>query len=365
MTGHYPARLDPAGRGRAWARPGDRPATLIPHGAATLAERLHAAGYLTTGLTKSPFLEAGTGFERGFDVYERVPGDTAERHSAGQLVDVALRWADAQASLAARGDRRPWLLSLHFMDPHVNYEPPAEHLPARTADYAGPFDGRAGTLHDAFREGRLPGARDIEQLRDLYAGEVAYLDSQLGRLLAGLRARELLDDETLVVLTADHGEQFGEHGGFLHGNLHDVNLAVPLWLSGPGLTPGRRPGPHSLVDLLPTLLQLLGLPAEPALDGVSALAAPGERLVLTDYGDERRVSGPRYALQLGADGRPRLFDRLADPGETTNVAQQHPELVAELLTLVSAHLARPAVGTPGDGAAAPLDLSTLRRLGYF
>ena len=391
MTGRYPSSLDPDGRGRAWPN-GFAEARPLGRSVPRLGELLSAAGYRTAGFVKNPFLAGGLGLGRGFDVYERVFGDTAEHGSAGQLVNAALRWADAiqrssgEPAAPAEGELTavtqdgatpaPWFLYLHFMDPHVNYQPPVMHLPTRARDYAGEMDGRASTMHRMIAAQPEPAADDVNQLKDLYAGEVSYLDEQLGRLFEALGAQGLLGENTTIVVTADHGEQFGEHHGWLHGDIYTENVRVPLLLLSSDLSAGTRSDPASLVDLLPTLAHLLGLPGLSMGDGRNLLA-PGasssSQAVHTDYGEKSRVTGPRFSLLVNAEGQASLYDLHADPGEQVNVAMNHPAVVAELMKALKAHSTRAPLDLPGlEGAASAaasgdveLDTEALRAIGYI
>ena len=391
MTGRYPSSLDPEGRGRAWPK-GFAEARPLHSAVPRLGELLSAAGYRTAGFVKNPFLAGGLGIGRGFDVYERVFGDTAEHGSAGQLVNAALRWAGAiqrplgggttlpgaERTAAARDGSAPapWFLYLHFMDPHVNYQPPATHLPTRARDYDGEIDGRASTLHRMIAAQPEPVAADVNQLKDLYAGEVSYLDEQLGRLFAELGEQGLLGADTAIVLTADHGEQFGEHGGWLHGDIHRENAQVPLMLQGSDLAPGRRTDPASLVDILPTLGHLLRLPSLSVGDGRNLLAPDASShidAVHTEYGQQSRLTGPRFSLLVKTDGQASLYDSHADPEEQEDIAMSHADVVAEMLKARDAHLARPPLdlpAEPSDSAAehraeVELDTDALRAIGYI
>ncbi|GEM_PF-3081211 len=391
MTGRYPSSLDPVGRGRAWPN-GFAEARPLHSAVPRLGELLSAAGYRSAGFVKNPFLAGGLGLGRGFDVYERVFGDTAEHGSAGQLVNAALRWADAIGRPLGHGasspgtgrtaaaqdgsSSAPWFLYLHFMDPHVNYQPPATHLPVRARSYEGEIDGRASTLHRMIAAQPEPVAADVNQLKDLYAGEVSYLDEQLGRLFDGLGARALLGADTTIVLTADHGEQFGEHDGWLHGDIHRENARVPLMLLGSDVPSGRRSDPASLVDLLPTLGHLLNLPSLSVGDGRNLLA-PGasshSEAVHTEYGEQIRLTGPRFSLLVNAEGQASLYDLQADPGETVDIAIHHADVVAEMLQTMEVHSTRPPLDLPADendvsaGARVEVELDTeaLRAIGYI
>jgi arylsulfatase A-like enzyme/Flp pilus assembly protein TadD len=209
----------------------------------TLASLLKQRGYATGGFIGAYPVSADSGLQRGFDVFDdpfapassmATRRDRSERRGA-EVVDRALEWLRAPR-------RAPFFAWVHLFDPHAPYDPPS------------PFAQRFA--------------------KDLYAGEVAYADSQVQRLLewidgAGLR------ESTLVVVTSDHGEGLGEHGENEHGFfVYDTTLRVPLVMRWPGrLSPGSRVGGQFRgVDLLPTLLELLGAPPTPT-SGVSRAAA--------------------------------------------------------------------------------------------
>ncbi|MEZ4216001.1 MAG: sulfatase [Myxococcota bacterium] len=307
----HPSTIDPRLRGSAEFR--------VPLAAdlATLPSALAARGYHTAGFVKNPVIAPGSGFERGYDVYEWVGGEDADGQSARQLVDAVLRWARVLAAAREGGEAaRPWFAHVHFMDPHVHYRPPRAYWSERARAYDGEFDGHARTLHRMTRDGRRPGAGDVAQMKELYAGEVRYLDAQVGRLLDALRALGLLDGSTIVAFTADHGEQFGEHGGFEHRDLNVENVAVPLLLRAPGLAPGRRAEPAGLVDVAPTLLALAGAGGLDGAEGRDLLASPGAPpRVVSEFGGKTRITDGRYALVADAQGAERFFDLEVDPRE--------------------------------------------------
>jgi len=278
----------------------------------TLAEAFQAAGYATHAWVANPVVDPGrSGFGRGFGRFVAL----AQRW-AGKNVTVAGGQADAAALNAALGwvednPRRRFFLYLHSLDAHTPYEP------------RPPFDA-------AFLR---PGASGIERDRDLYDNEVAYNDREIGRLLDGLR-RLGVYDRTLIAITADHGEEFMEHGVARHGrSLYDDALHVPLIVKLPGGRPaGRRVSAvASSLDLAPTLLDYAGVPRPASFTGsslralVSGAAAPERRLFAEQL-------GPGHALFAVREGRWKLvrrllpephellFDLQRDPGERTNLA---------------------------------------------
>jgi arylsulfatase A-like enzyme len=208
-------------------------------------------------------------------------------------------------------------------------------------------------------------------------------DGTLAPLLGRLDAVGHADD-TLVVLTSDHGEEFLEHGIFMHGDLYRETLHVPLVLRWPGRLPAglRVAAPVGLVDLMPTLLDLLGLPVPSAAQGTSvaalargATSPPGNR-AFSEYSDatsgrvlESLRDGPLTLVRNGAATR--LFDRSSDPGETRDLAASDPARTAALVAALDrwhAECARQALALgprPGD-VATPSDetVRQLRALGY-
>lgn len=344
---------------------------VIPAGTPLLAERLREAGFHTASFYKNPFLTAGSGFERGVDVHEHVGGDDADGHSGGQLVGAALRWARALAAARAAGDRAPFFLYLHFMEPHVDYQPPAAFVPAEARAYRGLQDGSAKKLHRARRAGNAFSPEDTAFLKAMYRGEVAYLDGEIARLQRELTRLGLWGDDTLFVLTADHGEQFGEHGDWEHGDMHVENVHVPLVFRGAGLVPRRIAGVVRLLDVAPTLLALEGLPALAGGEGRSLVpllegATLPPAFAVSELAWRWRVTGDPFSLILERE-RAQLFDLRADPRERHDLAQERPDTVAELRGFLDAHLAAGAGAAPGAPAARGLDdalRERLRALGY-
>ena len=290
-----------------------------------LSEILHEAGYRTAGFFSGPYLEPHFGFGRGFERYESRYGAEVGRAAAaaeearvhGGATDPAALGADrlhreavrstlsseevtdaALAELeAAATDGRPFFLFAHYFDPHYDYVPPAPYDGRFDPDYDGaiPTDdflnNPAISLpdeRDPYRRERVVSDRDLEHLRSLYAGELAWTDHQVGRILARLEELGLADD-TLVIVTADHGDEFFEHQGLGHrSTLFEEQVRVPMILRFPGRLPeGERVrGLVSTIDVLPTVLELLGLEAPEG--------APSRSFAGLAAGDEDGAG--RYAL---------------------------------------------------------------------
>ncbi len=220
----------------------DNLSMALPEGLPTLAALLGGEGWTSAAIVASDPLVRASGLDRGFGAYDDDLDATAPRpeghfreRTADQVADRALGF------LEGAGRRGPFFLWAHFFDPHAEYSPPAEYR-------------RAGTPYD---------------------GEIAFVDAQLGRILAALEESGRLDD-TIVVVTADHGEGLGDHGEATHGYfLYDSTLRVPLvvrWASG--LEPGTSVAdPVRLVDVCPTILDLAGVEGPPDQDGLSLSSA--------------------------------------------------------------------------------------------
>jgi arylsulfatase A-like enzyme len=341
--------------------------TRLPAEHDTLAELLARAGYRTLAVVSAHHLgDHNSGLGQGFD--EVV---LASEHFAAELaVASAAEWIDRTAS--------PFFLFLHLFDPHTPHTPPEPYaLGERHAAAFGLGPTRAWL---AFRP---PGAREFSQPvlggeRDLYDGEVAYLDRQVDRLLAFLADRGLAET-TVVALVGDHGENLGEHGiDFRHIGLFETTARVPLILPRPGVPGGPRVGLVQTIDLFPTLLRAAGV-APPPRDGVDLDRLTGEgrggrpaAFVEHDSagGAMVRRGDYRYAFHRGVrplpDG-PSLYDLRADPGEERNLASTGLAVEAELADLLrvwqTERRAPPAAARPH--ALSPEEIERLRSLGYL
>ncbi len=273
----------------------------IPAAVPTLPEILERAGYRTFGASGNPNIDAATGFERGF-----------RRFSGKDDGGVTGRVAEWKPELRSGG--APFFLYLHYMD-----------------------------AHDIGQLKKRPGQTRDEARREAYD---AGLRAVVEKMRFALKTLGLLDGETLVVITADHGEEFLDHGGEGHWNkLYEELVRVPLILYWPSrLSPARVAQPVSSIDLLPTLREAAGLAPGADDQGVSLLATlrgevKAERSFFPmrwwDATDPRSVrkavihGGAKYIVGL-PQGDEELYDLMADPRERTNLIQSRPELAADL-----------------------------------
>ena len=242
----------------------------------TLAEVLAACGYRTAAFVSNPLLRRARDVERGFHLYddrmprrERSRPDYAER-VARDATEAALDWL--------AGARSPWFLWIHYQDPHGPYEPPeAREIRDPPGGRRLPVLQNQSGWHGIPAYQALPGLRTAQSYARRYDDEIRYLDLHIGRLLEVLTAREPAPS---LVLTADHGEAFGEDGYyFAHG--HSVGLdqvRVPLLIRAPGLPTGEVSDPVSLLDVAPTLVQLAGCPQPRSFRGRPLVEAATEPL---------------------------------------------------------------------------------------
>ncbi len=297
----------------------------------TLASVLQEAGYDTQAVVDNPNVAASLGYSKGFARYRETWEEAA---LANEMERTRAITADAVAYLAGASPERPFLLWLHYVNPHAPYEPPAPFdaafLDAEAA--RGPVLAPVAGFHGGVprqwaREGQRLGWYVAQ-----YDGEIAAVDAEVGRVIQALDASSVRD-RTLVLLSSDHGESLGEHDYYFdHGeNLFDPSMRVPLLLAGPGVEAGRRCAAlATTLDFVPTLLDALKISYPPDLAGASLLgAARGEALAgrarLPGQNDRNLVGswGTRFkivATPSDSGNRYALFDRLKDPGETRDVS---------------------------------------------
>jgi arylsulfatase A-like enzyme len=324
--------------------------------AITLAERMHGAGYDTAAFSANYcFVTAERGFDRGFDHFELfvkesspVPAGVLNRTrklpetygtvvtaDAEQLNLAALKWLDDRDDTS-----RPVLMYLHYMDPHNPYEPPKPFDTMFDPDYAGTVDGKS--IFDAIYKLQFEVTeRDKEHVVALYDGEIAYADSQVGRFLNELEKRELLED-TLVIITADHGEELFERGDIGHGpTLYEEVLRVPLimWrkqFERPGATVDSY---VTLLDIVPTVLRVCGIQSRGTLRG-RPLLPPGDEVgsdsVWAEVDEDilytahkRALIEDRWKIIVSQNGR-ELYDISTDPHEKNDLSAARNEMVESL-----------------------------------
>ena len=319
----------------------------------TLATMLKSAGYRTGAFVGAFVLNAGFGLNRSFDLYDDHfdrAGDIADVHMAERPAERVIRpateWilrsalaADSASVSTAGSDRpRPWFAWVHLYDPHAPYQAPP----------------------------------DYSHGRSLYDAEVAYTDAMIGRGLDQLRAAGQLT-RTIVIVVADHGEALGDHGEAAHGLFaYDSTLRVPMILTAPGIRTQVVRTPVANLDLVPTVLDLLGIAIPPGLDGRSLLGAAdggtrNSRALYFEALDANLTRGWAPLVGVMVHGWkfidlpiPELYDLEHDPGETHNLATREQErsrvLRARLKDIVGSRRSGP------EAVRADTDAETNQRL---
>ncbi len=382
--------LLPAGHGCTHAHP--RLDSHLP----TLAEMLAKKGYATAAFFSNPWLsDRTTRLLRGFGARFEVPvaggvagdpgryrGDQGGRASVSNL----RQW------LKEQDEDRPFFAFVNLLEAHLPYDPPPTVRTQRLPDLP-PKKQITGQWGMEYQAGLHPfDTVDWDAVQDLYWGDVASVDMLLGGILDTLE--ELgLDEDTIVIVCSDHGENLGEHHLNDHQfSVHETLLAVPLMIRAPGLLePGRVGAPVMLSDLYATVVEMTGLTEAPVRPfSHSLLAEPPEatRPLLAEYArpqahlvgslqrlnpelDVERIDQGLRTVRVGNlrltvadDGTAMLHDMLRDPGQEKNLAAERPEDVAALRQLLDGLLPTDGVGEPQE---IPLDEATrkqLRSLGY-
>ena len=304
----------------------------------TLPEILRTHGYQTGAVVSNTLVSARWGFDQGFEHFD---DSLAAEHKQGitspRVTEKALAYLNDR-------DDRPFFLLLHYFDPHADYmghQDLSKEGQLELRSYHGPLEPGVGVqaLRRLRSEGRLS-PEDLRFVSDLYDGEIAFTDRFLKRVLDRLQTLGLFDD-TLIVFTSDHGEEFLDHGNFGHvRTLFDELIHVPMLIKFPGQTEGRistQLAGH--VDLLPTILEILGIEVDHEISGVSILSNErssdeNTRPVFSETDRRQQVRAViwknfKLEYDVKAD-RYRLFDLVKDPGETRDVQREHEATAAQM-----------------------------------
>jgi arylsulfatase A-like enzyme len=353
----------------------------------TLGEILKANGYLTGAFVSGPYLGGHYGYARGMDAYLDLSAGHEKRHDAGSMVlapavtEHALAWLDVNS-------QSPFFLFLHYFDIHYDYVPPPPYDTMFDPSYSGSIDGRRFLERPDIDADMNP--RDLQHILALYDGEIRFTDDQVGRVLTKLDDLGISDD-TLVLIVSDHGDEFFEHGKKGHQQtLYREVLDIVFIVRMPhGLYAGRKIDvPVSLIDVMPTILDVLGIPIPIGVDGKSLrqlLAQPASFARESVYAElyykgalnvqvARRTADSKVIQHFNRITHPRrpsleYYDLNSDPTERQNAARFRP---AELMSALDA-MARSleerwrvrrarADTTHEEDLRITLDEETLRRL---
>lgn len=336
-----------------------------------ITESFHDAGYRTGLLTTTGWVTPTANYMQGVD--ERI-------ESARSDLDLL---AEAKAFITRDSDR-PFFLYLHFVDMHDYFMPRHLFAGATEADLArlspALLATRDATPREAYRKlaHELPAVAtpaDLEFLQAAYGRGLRETDAIIGQLEDAIAAAGLCD-QTVLALTADHGEQFLEHDRLVHGGdgFYNEVLHIPLVIAGvPAELRGTRNGtPVSSIDIAPTLLALVGLPAAPEYQGdnVLRLDDPARIVFATDVWTWKAIDTDWSLIRSRKFDRLELYDLRQDPGETTNLAVSQSAELARMSTAIEAMQARcrehPYMSLSVDEVEMPQDQQErLRALGYL
>jgi arylsulfatase A-like enzyme len=353
----------------------------------TLAQILRRNDFVSGAFNGGGYLLPRFGFHLGFDQYK-----TKGRHFLHNI-------KNARAWLRNIKDRR-FFMFLHGYDVHKPYTPTPENGRLFAGDYGGTF-----SLSDLSPEKPRPSDADLHYAVSQYDAEIRDVDDELGKLFAEWEESGLLD-ETLVILTSDHGDEFYEHGQVYHAHsLYDELLRVPLIIVGPGVAPAVHATQVGLIDLAPTILSALGLGRQaagmqgidlmPVLRGqgelpkrlllsslvfsdfpysIAALRSDDWKLIAWNAGGMRghtfteRREDIKYKLRLDRlENFDELFDLRNDPGETKDVGSEHAATRERLRSILETRLTAGAVADKGTEKPrlSPKEIEDLKALGYL
>ncbi len=327
---------------------------VLPPDLVTIPELMKQEGYKTHAVSSQPWISAVSGFDQGFDGFELV-SDMLDAREAEKVMDRAIKW------MSSSSDDK-FFLYIHVMGPHWPYNPPDEARHRFTSsrvsevrdffegkDYHEQYDILNGKAKSAFASDPAL----LAELVALYDEDAAFSDRQLARLWKALEQKGMQED-TMLIVCSDHGEEFLEHGGFLHGfNLFAESTDVPLLIYYPPLGKGLRRGTVvSLIDVLPTLADLLGVdPPEPSqgksllpvvLSGQETKSRLSELVSGIPHHTPREAGQGRVKLNTtghsliyrpedeNKDVRSWLFDIKSDPLEQSDLSAENPRLAEEL-----------------------------------
>ena len=334
---------------------------VLPDGIETLATMLRSRGYRTHAFSSNPNILPQWGFGRGFDTF----ADVGAQAWPARKADATEVFAAVRESIDAAADGRPALYYIHLMDTHAPYLPNPEDAAAVRGDarLAGTFPGRP------------PAPNVVTDYFD-YLGELVGMDREIGAFFDDLRSRGLYE-RSMVLVVADHGEEFLDHGTTRHGKtLYEEVLRVPMILKLPGGAHGgaRVRGSVGSVDLLPTMLTVLGVEVPADLDGRTRIGAGGvlaegddpaltARLRIDEY-DKAAIVQDRRKLIVDHGGREQLFDLGTDPHESLDLFDERPDEARALRAILDRPVRTPAVRATTDTEVDPSLRERLRALGY-
>lgn len=330
----------------------------------TLAQLMADSGRETFGLINNVQLAPERNFAQGFDQYQAE--NLADEVRMEQVKEQLSVYKDAGSAFFG------WV---HFASPHTPY------THREISDHLAPLETQGRFWKEVPGHYEVMDDAELERARALYDGEVFFADYLFGQLMQHLRQLDLTD-RTVVVVTADHGEEFMDHDKLGHKSLFEEVIRIPLLIRHPDASKGARTTvPYLNIDLLPTLTSMLGLESPPGIDGLDLRApfpVPRTRVVTSMAGKKLlRIAveqeGRKLMQVCQPEFREELYDLTTDPDERANIVLDHPGLAsnlsAALIRLTHAEPCQLILSTMGDQAPeellSPEQIEQLRSLGYI
>ncbi len=293
----------------------------------TLAGLMQTSGRRTFGIFNNVQLARERNFQQGFDEYTAdLPSDRVVLERANEALE------------AHKGE--PFFGWVHFISPHTPY------TYRRMSTHLAPLESEGRYARAVPSKPEVQSGEEIRRVRELYDGEIYYADFLFGKILRQLRDLDLLDN-TVIVVTSDHGEAFMEHGQLGHRSVYEAVARIPMVIRHPRNLQGSRTDiPYSNVDLLPTLAAIAGIAVPVGLDGIdltSPVPVNHARLITLMTNEERaRIAIARAGYKMIMNCTPEYFEELynlnEDPGELADQAEQDPDLMGELADAIEQRL---------------------------
>ena len=318
----------------------------------TLAEVLKETGYTTAAVVGGPWMKRIFGLNKGFDYYNDSQISTVNGRLASQVTTSALNWLE-------RRREKKFFLFLNYFDPHGPYSPP-EGFALKFLPKGTNFTGREPTL---------------EETNALYDAEILYMDHYIGRFLQKLKVENLYND-TLIIVTSDHGELFGEHGKFGHGHyLYQEELHVPLFIKYPAgeVSPKRTDLRAQLTDILPMIYERVGITIPGNIQGTSPsqikhpiIAETYPLPLISKDGSWQSIFEGDFKFIWNSKNQHMLFNLKDDPEENVNIIGQDTKRTERMMTQLKQYLAKLPKPGPAVPAGEPDDQTkeALKSLGY-
>lgn len=384
LTGTWPTLH--GALGKRTGRQGERRTRLTPirDEVITAAEVLSKSGFRTIALTNHVFVSELVHLDRGFDVFDNRPAYNKSIRRADEMMSTALDYIRA-------GVDGPNFVFLHLFDPHLNYDPPGEYASkytgGRTAPAAPLSMKQCVDMQTKTGKGVAgPPEEDIAHITAVYHGEVSFVDDQIGRLIGEL-VKMGIYDETAILITADHGEEFWDHDRFEHGHsMYDELIRVPLIVKLPRhITPAKRVVSTQVrvLDVMPTVFEMVGVEKPESFVGNSLLPlimgeAEPDRIAFSEgtlHGTDKiswRTDRYKYMVEFvsGDKEEARLYDWRNDPDEKENLIEKLPDIAAKLEADLSGfHMQLEArarsMSKPTIAPESPDVTRSLKSLGYI